>query len=161
MENNSKIDDLTLEESYNLLEIDSNASFEEIKKKYKKMLLKYHPDKNINNTNIHSHDQFIKIQQAFNIISSHKIQNKTADNSNEDIDINDINDVNDLINSNDVYGILKYYVKNKHPEINVFYENVIKLFRINEHELKNDVNTFNIDNIAKKISIKNILTADE
>ncbi len=36
---------------YEILECENFISFEEIKKKFKELLLKYHPDKNKNNNN--------------------------------------------------------------------------------------------------------------
>ena len=36
---------------YKILEIDRNASDEEVKKAYRKLSRKYHPDANINNPN--------------------------------------------------------------------------------------------------------------
>ncbi len=149
--------EMTLDESYNVLEIDDHmTNWIEIKKKYKQMLLKYHPDKN---NNVDSHEKFIKIHTAYNVLLKHKMENDENKNENEENE-NEENDSDDITNylvNNDMYGMLKYYMKNNHPQIDLFYKNVIKMFRINEHELKNDVNTFNIDNIAKKISIKNIL----
>jgi len=51
---------------YNILEINKNATQDEIKKAYKKMALKFHPDKNPDDKN---QELFIKIQEAYFILS--------------------------------------------------------------------------------------------
>lgn len=51
---------------YDILEINKNATQNEIKKAYKKLALKYHPDKNPDNNN---QDLFIKIQEAYFVLS--------------------------------------------------------------------------------------------
>ena len=53
---------------YSILNVNKNASDEEIKKAYKKLALKYHPDKNINNKEF-AENKFKQISEAYQILS--------------------------------------------------------------------------------------------
>ena len=52
---------------YTILEVTQNASLEEIKKSYRRLALKYHPDVNKNNNDS---SYFIKINEAYEILSN-------------------------------------------------------------------------------------------
>lgn len=56
------------EEYYKELELPNNASDDEIKKSYKKLAVKYHPDKNPDNKE-ESEIKFKKISEAYQILS--------------------------------------------------------------------------------------------
>ncbi len=71
---------------YNILEIDKNASLVDIKKAYKKLALKYHPDKN---PNTDSNYKFQQISTAYQILSNDESKRK-YDLLGEIPDINDI-----------------------------------------------------------------------
>ena len=58
---------------YEILEIDKNASIDEIKNAYKKLAKKYHPDKN---SSIDASDKFIKIQEAYKNLIKKKTGNR-------------------------------------------------------------------------------------
>lgn len=58
------------ENYYTVLNLDKNATQEEIKKSYKKLAMKYHPDKNINDNS--AEEKFKKINEAYVILSDTK-----------------------------------------------------------------------------------------
>ncbi len=55
---------------YEILEVDRNASFEEIKKAYRKLALKYHPDRNPDNKE--AEEKFKLINEAYQVLSDEK-----------------------------------------------------------------------------------------
>ena len=55
---------------YSILEIDINASLDEIKKAYKKLAIKYHPDKSIAENRKENEEKFKMISEAYNILSN-------------------------------------------------------------------------------------------
>jgi len=54
-----------MKDYYKILDINENASQKEIKKAYRQMALKYHPDKN-SGTN----DTFLEIQESYGVLSN-------------------------------------------------------------------------------------------
>lgn len=53
---------------YSILEVSRNASQEEISKAYRRLALRWHPDKNINNKN-EAEEKFKKVSQAYEVLS--------------------------------------------------------------------------------------------
>jgi len=70
---------------YSILEVKENSTLNDIKKAYKKLALKYHPDKTNDNTT----SKFIEISNAYNILSDEnkrKEYNNILKNSNKNYD---------------------------------------------------------------------------
>ncbi|KAH7703706.1 CRE-DNJ-13 protein [Aphelenchoides avenae] len=61
---------------YNILGLSKGASYEEIKKAYKKMALKYHPDKN---KDPGAEAKFKEVAEAYGILSQHAEEGLKAD----------------------------------------------------------------------------------
>ena len=66
-----------MDEYYKILNIEYDYSIENIKKAYRKLSLKYHPDKNNNNS-----EYFNKINHAYNYIINNLNNNNTNNNNN-------------------------------------------------------------------------------
>ena len=119
---------------YSILELESdkNISKEDIRKAYKRLILKYHPDKNTEDTT----EKFKEIQTAYEILSNNE-KRKEDDNlsNNEKIKY---------------YESLKSLIIKKYPCINDYLSFIIKNF-YNDHEkdFENDLETFNFNSIYK------------
>ena len=80
---------------YELLKLDKNASMDEIKKSYKKLALKYHPDRNKDNIE-ENEKKFKKITEAYEVLSDPKKRQEydnphlQMSNSNINMDLNNI-----------------------------------------------------------------------
>jgi curved DNA-binding protein CbpA len=141
-----KINDNQHEENlYNILEINTNASINEIKKAYRKLSLKYHPDKQINSilTNEEKNEKFIKLRNAYEILSDEN-KRETYDKKIQKNKTN-INDINNFIDN-----IKKIFT-------NIYYEDLIKII---DNKLKQSIDNFNFDEYLiyiKKINLIDII----
>lgn len=127
---------LTMEEKnnlYELLEIEQNSSNNEIKKAWKKLALKYHPDKNKNNNK--SSEKFLKIKHAYDILSNEELRkeydkkisfnnifNTNFNNGFNIFDINFKNYLSNFIDSTEIDIIIKL-ILHKKEIMNDFFSN--------------------------------------
>jgi len=123
---------------YEILNVAPNATIAEIKQSYRKLILKYHPDKNNNSTN----DKFLEIQAAYDILSN--------------IDKRKKYDSLSFIEKINYYDELKNLITIKYPKINDYMSSFIKNFYDNdENKFKSDLESFNfgsmINNFITKI----------
>lgn len=115
---------------YKVLNVPYNASINDIKKSYKKLVLKYHPDKcNDKDAN----NKFRDIQTAYELLSNLEYKKKY-----DNLDTN---------SKLELYNSFKEYFGNKFP----IYDSLVKTIYSDEEELKNDFNTFNFENIYQRI----------
>ena len=93
-----------MEDPYIILGVSPNDSIEVIKKKYKKLALLYHPDRNSQEDRIKAEEKFKRINNAYNTI----IRNPAADN------VFFQNFTENIINKGNLFGdFLKNFDKNK------------------------------------------------
>lgn len=133
---------------YDILEVKKDCTTHDIKNSYKKLVLKYHPDKNIG---VDTSEKFKDIQMAYEILIN-KDKKQQYDGMNN-------------IQQFEFYNELKMYFSTKFPNFIPIYENIIKIIYDNEDKFKKDVDNQNFsliyNNFINKIStfmnnIKNI-----
>ena len=117
---------------YQILEVDRNASYREIKKSYYKLAKKFHPDKN------GSSKKFKEINSAYVILIDEEKRKKydkyICSNNKNELDEKPYDVVNEILN--------KYNLN--------FLNNILSDVYGNKNELANDVNNLDISNIFKK-----------
>jgi len=82
---------MNINDAYKILEINPNSNDNDIKKAYKRLAIKWHPDKNIENKEV-AEKKFKEISQAFEILSN---KNKYTSNNFES---------SSFINPNDLFN---------------------------------------------------------
>ena len=118
---------------YNILEVNYGATTKEIKKSYRRLAKKYHPDKNKGKYN----DIQIKdINLAYEILSNEKLR--------DDYD-------KTLFKNNNPYNLIQNIIKNNKLDILNY---LFDLIYDDKSELELDINNMNFDNILKNIKNK-------
>ena len=70
-----------MKDYYSILEISKNADKNTIKNSYKKLALKYHPDKNIDNK-VEAENKFKEISEAYEVLSDDQKKNNYDNGQN-------------------------------------------------------------------------------
>jgi len=90
---------------YNILGVDKSASSDDIKKSYRKMAMKYHPDKNPDNKE--AEEKFKNISEAYSVLSDDKKKSNYDQFGDADGQMHQGFDMNDFMrnfNMGDVFG---------------------------------------------------------
>ena len=147
-----------METYYDILQIEKNASNDEIKRAYRKLAIKYHPDKNPNDTAI-----FIKIKEAYETLID-PIKRSTYDMEINDDDIfsNMSNIFGNKENMNLQQVLLNDFLMNnmeniKNMDYDKMKENILSYFKENFDYLKK---VYNMETVLFAKLIKSILISN-
>lgn len=121
---------------YEVFDVDKNASKKEIRESYKKLIRRYHPDKNKN-----TEQKFKEVQSAWEILSDDELRIKY--------------DMMSIDSQKVFYDGLKYCFSEMAPDYVNTFNVLIKKYYGSEDDFKNDIDNFNIKKIYNKI-IKNV-----
>ena len=100
-----------MKDYYSILEIDKNADKNTIKNAYKKLALKYHPDKNTDNKE-QAEEKFKEISEAYEILSDDQKKN------------NYDNGQNIIIQNHNPFDIFENIFRNHNTKININLNNI-------------------------------------
>lgn len=125
-------------EYYNILNISPESDINNIKKAYRHLSIKYHPDKNNNCSNL-----FNKITNAYQYLIKKKETNIINSNVNSNVNSN-INSTldNNMINDNNTNNTNNKINPNQIIESNIIYSNVSSNFDTIINSCKDDINSF-------------------
>ncbi|QGR53831.1 DnaJ domain-containing protein [Moumouvirus maliensis] len=115
---------ILMDNYYQILGVKQNSSKQEIKNIYKKLVLKYHPDKNKNDTSSY----FLKIKEAFEVLSN--------DDKRNEYDL--------LIKKEEITFF----------NLNYYYETIIEIcdqYELDEYEKKEIFTVLNLDDYKNDI----------
>lgn len=152
-----------MKDYYKILEIKNySCNFSEIKKNYRKLCLKYHPDKN--NGNKESEENFKDIQEAYDILSneeSRKIYDiqyffKDIEISDEDYHLLMIY-YNKIINSNE-YKLFKLLYNSIPPKVK---EDIWDKFKNKNDKLVKAQKSIDITELFEDISINLVINKND
>jgi len=120
---------------YSVLEIDKTATDKDIKKAYRKLALKWHPDKNPDNKEaIH---KFREIQTAYEVLVDKNKRRKY--------------DMMSMTEQIELHSFIKECIKNAPPAYKNIYNIFSNIIYENENDLEKDINNLDIKNIYNKI----------
>ena len=158
MNNNIYLDHNIGNNLYNILELENNASRDEIKKSFKKLALKYHPDKNKDKD---TKQKFIEIKYAYDILSNEELKKKYDINLNNiykfnDFDYNILNNlsinIKNFIKTTDFDKLIKIFLKNK--KMNPY--NILKLYNYFNNKDEKITNEYLNINLNINFTLKEI-----
>lgn len=124
-----------LEKYYKILGINNNASDDEIKKAYKKMALKFHPDKN---KSPDANEKFREISEAYQILSN---KNKTS-NLNNNFEETNFVDAEELFKQFFNRSSVFTSAFNDNFFNNVFENMNININNTRQHQTNSNINVF-------------------
>lgn len=130
---------------YEILQIDKNATQEEIKKAYRTQALKYHPDKNKSSD---AAEKIKDINMAYEVLNDpnkrYKYDHMSLDEQVE------------------LYEYFKQILTNIDPHSKMYYTKFLNIFFPDEETLKEDFNSFNFKGIVDtvKTRISNMTMSD-
>ena len=137
---------------YKILDISKNATTEEIKKSYKKLALKYHPDKNRNKKN-YNEEHFKNISEAYQILGDEDNRRKydSLYNLNKTIELTeeDLSKIFGLFKKpSDLFSDVFNNIPKDYQPIT---KNIMGYFFEDEEEFNKDLNNFDFNKIINKI----------
>ena len=124
---------------YSILQVKPDAELPDIRKSYKKLAIKYHPDKNNDGD---SHAKFVDINTAYQVLSD---ENRRSEY-----------DRLNIYQRGQLYDLLK----ESFEHLNIFSENqelfksIVEYYYGDESDFKEDINNFNFKNIYNKFYTK-------